>query len=271
MVGRISCLAELVRARIMLNRCKVRADAGYAGEEGKGRIMRTEKKIMVVMALLLAAALPATAATINYGDFGGGPGQVTFASVTESSITDTLPLFGAPTAIDNSLFFFPNSFASSSSNGSADTTAGTVSMTITASNGGVIPGILISEVGDYSLLGPDAQASVLGLLTVTDLVHGTVLFDSLAVLPGTNGVFSTGNGDTNGLWTGIVFVPLLVPTSSVEVLFNNDLQTSAGLQSSAFIQKKPISLEITVPTPEPATMALLAAGGLVAVIRRRRK
>lgn len=231
-------------------------------------------QLIVFVCALSMLGFPAMASVISYGDLPGGPGEVSFLGIEEGSITDPLPLFGAPTRVGNTLLFFPTTFASFSTSNMSDVTSGTLKMQIDAAEGQWLTTILINEIGDYSLLGLDAQASISGLLTITDLVHGTLLYDALTVAPGMNGVFSTANDDSNGAWTATTTIALPSVndmdnrTNSIMIVFNNTLQTSAGENSTAFIQKKPTRKSITVETPEPATLALLVLGS-IALLRRK--
>jgi hypothetical protein len=229
----------------------------------------------VMAALVLVAASVAGASPINYGNFPGIlPGQVDFWQVTENSTTDPTPLFGPPTRVGNSLYFFPNSYTSFSQDGSADTTSGTLQMMVTAPQGKFITTVVFSELGDYALTGEGTsatQATVAGLLTVTDLAPGnsgtgTAVFNFVPSfrfqLP----------DDSTGQFNGGGVVDLSgLDVTAIFINFNNILQTSSEPGTTSFIEKKVIDgMLVTIETPEPATMAMLTIGGIGMLVARRR-
>jgi hypothetical protein len=228
----------------------------------------------LLLALLALAPTGARAASILYGDFAGA--TLTFQGVTESSITDGLPLYGAPTAAGDSLSFSPT-FASGAA-GSSDTTSGTLSITIQANPGEFLQQILVAESGVYAFTNslaqpaaPTAQANVSGLLTVTDLANGTgVRTAVLVALPG--GTFTgTGAGSEGGSWSASAAIDLTgLGLTRVRVVFNNNLQTLADAGATASIAKRQITI---TNTPEPTAALLLGLGlaGLGFSGRRRKE
>jgi hypothetical protein len=218
-------------------------------------------------ALVLALCSPAWAGSVNYGDFlGGGPGDVDFLQVIESSITDAVPLYNTPTHVGNGLFFFPDSFASASSGGGADNTSATLSMRIRAHPGFFLEVVRIEEAGGYQLTGiggSGTSATINGLLTVTDIAPGThgVLTNALSVSPPP--IYSSPNS-TLGDFTALTQINLTgMGISQVVLNFNNNLQTASEPGTSARIEKD----EIRIYSPEPTTLAFL----LIAVPALRRR
>jgi len=225
----------------------------------------------VCSVIVLSVAGPATAAPINYGDLvGAGVGDVDFLQVREDSVTDPTPLFEAPIFLPNKLIFTPISFASSSANGSADTTSGTLQMRIRADAGTFLTKIEIREVGDYTLVpvgsGSSAtSATINGLLTLTDIDPGIggLFTDPLDVSPAAPYVLP---GDSAGEFVAVTSIDLTgMGIRQVILNFNNNLQTSSETGTSSFIQKN----NITITTPEPASLTLVAVGGLLLIRRRR--
>jgi len=211
------------------------------------------------------------AAPVLYGDYIGlNPGDVDFLQVREDSITDPVPLFEAPIFLPNKLIFTPISFASFSANGSADTTSGTLQMRIRADAGTFLTTIEIRETGNYSLVpvglgSPATSATINGLLTLTDIDPGVggVLTDPIDVTPAAPYVLP---GDSVGEFIAITSIDLTgMGIRQVILNFNNNLQTSSEMGTTAFIQKT----NITIITPEPASLTLLAVGGLLLIRRRR--
>lgn len=226
-------------------------------------------KAQIVVGALAVAFAAGAQGSINYGNFNGT--DVTFLNVTEDSITDALPLFGAPTPAGNSLLFFPTAYASSSANGTADTTSGTLTMTLVAKPGTFLKKIKITELGDYALAGigtAATSAQVSGLLTGTDLFNGNVYFDTLHVAPKPK---FTLPGDSTGPWNGVTEVDVTgLGITMMAIVFNNTLQTTSESGTTSFIQKKVISgPSIKIDVPAPGAVSLLGIAGLTIVRRRR--
>lgn len=233
-------------------------------------------------ALLLALAAPLAlspsdvgAASINHGTFNGT--TIAFQNVTESSITDWLPLFGAPTVAGDGLVFAPSTGFVSQSSGGSDTTSATLSITLQAAHGQFLQNIVISESGTYAfstdvLTTAGGQVSISGLLTVTDLSNGTgVRTANLLVTPSSSLVYA-GPTQTfvDGTWTATASIDLSgLGITRARVQLNNNLQSlSSSTDVGAEVRKRAVTI---TNTPEPGTAALLAAGlaGLGLGARRR--
>jgi hypothetical protein len=241
---------------------------------------RKNKSVMkvVVLTLILVFALSqvSMAAFITYGDFSGT--KVDFTGVLEDSTTDPLPLFGTPTHQTgwDQLLFFPTAFSSYSADGSADTTSGTLQMTITAKPGFSIDQVIIKEYGDYTLTGSggdSTQANINGLLTVTPLGPGDIALDHFSAefsLPTNSSGFFAADWEVD-------FTGLTLPVQSAVISFNNNLQTSSEAGTTAFIQKKVVNNQgIGVgingnPVPVPGAVWLLGSIllGCFPLIKRR--
>jgi len=233
-------------------------------------LIRWGSSCLAVVALL-GLASGAAAAPVLYGDYIGiNPGDVDFLQVREDSITDPTPLFEAPVFLPNKLIFTPISFTSYAANGMADTTSGTLQMHIRADAGTFLTTITITEAGDYTLVptgfGSAATAATInGLLTLTDINPGLggVFTDPLDITPNAPYVLP---GDSAGEFVAITSIDLTgLGIHEVILNFNNNLQTTSESGTTSFIQKK----NITIYTPEPASLAFLAVGGLMLIRRRR--
>jgi hypothetical protein len=237
--------------------------------------------VMTVSVLVLFVAGGAMAAQ-SYGDFiAPGTGFVSFKNVEESSVTDPTPLYGAPETLytdtdptdlvrSSILLFKPDNFASFAENGEADTTAGKLGMDIeTSGEGWFLNQVIVSEFGDFGMTGAgNASANIFGMLALVDDETGNVLVEGLDVQP--DPPYSLPS-DTDGLFEATVTVDVsALELTKAEFVFNNVLQTTAAENTASFIQKKLIRTTVTTIIPEPATMALLGVGGVLALIRRRR-
>jgi hypothetical protein len=222
--------------------------------------------IAVALGLISLGATASHAAMMPYPDQ-GPVGGITFTSISESSITDPLPLFGPPTPFVVGLDFSPSTFGSSSTNGLADITDGQLNYTI---NGPALS-ISIAEGGDYSLIGvgTDDTSAVAGVIlraTVTQIngvniapiiltpVNASVSFN-LAANPGAVQPWSLGvTMDVAAQLTGLGYNAGQKATK-IDVAIDNQLITVSEAGTVAFIAKKEFITTVQ-NIPEPATAAL---------------
>jgi hypothetical protein len=218
----------------------------------------------LLLSMVLAPVLTARADSVSYGDFlGSNPGDPDFLQVMERTITDSAPLYGSPTRVGNSLFFFPATFASASSSGGADTTSGTITLRLRAQTGFFLEVITIVESGGFHFTGSGSSATsatINGLLTLTDIAPGThsTLTGTLAATPPPIYTLSAGE---SGEFTAVTHIDLTGMGITEAVLnLNNNLQTTSEAGTTATLEKK----KVEIHTPEPATLGFLLIGVLAA-------
>lgn len=174
-------------------------------------------------------------------------------------------LFGDPVVVGTQFIFSPVNFRAISSNGVAQTTADRLFVTIDIAPGNSLVAVNFSELGDYSILGTGTVQAA-GFLFVTDLTSGNVSSDVMT----TNPVFPLSTTTSAfGLWSGVMSVPLPNGATRVTIIINNILQAISGANSTAYIEKKNAGLVLDIIVPEPASLSMLAFGGLLLGRRRR--
>ena len=234
--------------------------------------------------------LAAHAAPINYGDFVGS--TVTYKQVTEDSLTDPGPLFGAPTLVGDSLDFNPLSFGATTTGGGVDLTDGQLLFGIWAQAGSFIEEVQLSEAGDYTLFGAgtvNTKASV-GLSGTIDVIEiDGVAWGGAPINIPFSGAFAPSGGTYDlvndpGIgvnWSGLVAVdieqylvdnsiPFVNGATKVTVNLDNTLVAASEMNTTAIISKKDFDGFSVTVIPEPSTGALLALG-LTTLARRRRR
>lgn len=254
----------------------------------------------VVGAFLVAAlgARTASAAPINYGDFGPdySPGITIYKSVTESSATDPLPpgRFGPPSIHGDTLDFDPKEFAAFASYGAADITDVQLNFGLMTPPLSGITSMTIEEGGDYTLFGAGTALTsvVAGISVSIDIfdVDGVPLATPISVFA-SNSISRDLVSDgpvvlapwNNGLL--VDFAAVLASNqidyqwgiSRAKVVIDDQLLALSQSESLAFIAKKDfrittgVKLDDSFQIPEPTSVVMMACAlaGFAVVYRRR--
>lgn len=244
---------------------------------------------------LSAFAVSAKAAIITYAPPTIVGAQVTYPDVSESSSTNPVPLYGAPSISGNDLVFSNLNFAAVSTNGSGlDFVDGQLNFTLQADPGNFLTSLDLTENGDYNVtqigtaVGPNTaeafedpvQITLLGIngLPVTPVINNTA--DTMIISPD-NGLYTTGVNPDPGSFTGAADVNLAAIFGSnqiteIAVSYDDQLAASSQLNGIADIAKKgfdviPFTTPGTQVMPEPTVASLLLLTLGVGLSRRRNR
>lgn len=173
-------------------------------------------------------------------------------------------LFGSPTIIGDSFVFFPSQFRAESTNGVADSTYDRLEVDLTALAGKNITGIRITEYGDYGILS-SGSVQVSGGLFFTNIGNtGTGIIATASLASNPVSPITSGSGN----WTATATISGLDWTKA-KFIMNNNLQATSAAGSTSFIEKKVGQAAVVITIiPEPATIALLALGGILFIRKK---
>jgi len=227
----------------------------------------------LVLLVAVAAAHPAFAASISYGNFGPVPPGVTFQDVRESSGTDPVPLYGPPAPISVGLDFDPANFVATASGHAQDITDGQLNLTLTSGPGVSISSLNLFESGDFTLAGSGTSATQVlagAILRVTvTQINGVdvtpIILSPTNVSVSFNLAANPGVVQPWSLGTGLNIAGQLGPdqrATQLEVVIDNQLLAFSECGSLAFIAKKDFGIQVGTVVPEASTVLLLL-GALV--------
>lgn len=236
--------------------------------------------------LLFSLAADARASSINYGNLGPVPPGVSFLNIVESSGTDAVPLYGAPSAFPVGLTFSPTpAFSAAGASGASDLTDGQLNYTIASPSG--VTEVKFTEGGLYTLIGFGTAATqsfaaaslraavseingvAVSPINLTPSV-GSVAFNLIANSGLSQGWQIALTLDVAGQMAGLGYSANDLATR-VDVVIDNQLVAISEAASQAMISKTLFGVT-TQNVPEPATLALgaMALCGLAVHGARRR-
>ncbi|MGA9163896.1 MAG: FxDxF family PEP-CTERM protein [Thiobacillus sp.] len=188
-------------------------------------------------------------------------------------------LYGTPILSGDSLVFTPINFKAQSTNGQGIVqTSSTINVQVYTNANYNFSAFNLTELGDYSLIGSDAQVAVGGQIRMFDLTNppppaANQLTDPITVTAPLTVTTSLANYQTTN-WQANAAIA--VPTNwgnGVNLTIENILLASTTqLGSAAFVEKKFVGNSVILtPVPEAETYAMMLAGlGLVGFMARRR-
>ena len=187
-------------------------------------------------------------------------------------------LYGTPILSGDSLVFTPTNFKAVSTDGGIVMTSSTINVQVYTNANYNFSAFNLTELGDYSLIGSDAQVAVGGQIRMFDLTNppppaANQLTDPITVTSPLTVTTSIANYQTTN-WQANAAIA--VPTNwgnGVNLTIENILLASTTqLGSAAFVEKKFVGNSVILtPVPEAETYAMMLAGlGLVGFMARRR-
>ena len=245
-----------------------------------------------LLAFGASSALADARGSNNYGDFSGV--DFDFLNVWEDSTTGhALPLFGAPTAVGNSLDFNPT-FSAFSSGGGLEVVEGQLNFGILATNSNAfIDTLVFAESGDYSLIDPGGLGSAATFASVSAAFFIEVFeVDGVPLVSPIGGafnmVFTPSDGSFNlvddgtastQIWNGFLEIDVWQMlqdagisgnATMVQIALNNTLVANSEDGTASLIAKKDFDGLVVTVIPAPGAMMLLGLAGILATGRRRR-
>jgi len=186
-------------------------------------------------------------------------------------------LFGNPVLSGGgtTFVFFPNGYTAAASNGNTVTTSDRFDVDLHSFAGYKFTEIRVDTFGDYSITG-GGSVEVNGGLDLNELTAPN-RFTHTTMVPSTPMPIVNLTGAVGGQWQttsqrNLELIEGGIPFTDIHVAFSNNLVSiSFGAGGVAEISKTVVGFPIAVTIiPEPGVLALLGAGGL-AMLRRRRR
>ncbi len=200
---------------------------------------------------------------------------LTGTNVTYVYDADVTGLYGTPFLSGDSLVFTPTNFNALSADGGFVQTSSTVNVKVYANGGYTLSAFNLTELGDYYLIGSDAEVAVGGQIRLFDLDNiSNQLTDPITATAPLTVTTTFGNYQTTN-WQANAAIA--VPTnwsSGVNLTIENILLAhTTQVGSAAFVEKKLTGNSVVItPVPEAETYAMMLAGlGLVGFMARRRR
>jgi len=185
-------------------------------------------------------------------------------------------LYGQPILSGDSLIFTPTNFKALSTNGQGIVqTSSTINVKVYANTNYTLTAFNLTELGDYSLIGSDAEVALGGQIRLFDLANiSNQLTDLITATAPLTVTTTLGNNykTTNWQANAAIAVPTNWSTGVNLTIENILLARTTQLGSAAFIEKKfSGNSVILTPVPEAETYAMMLAGlGLIGFMVRRR-
>lgn len=259
------------------------------------------------VAILFCSTLSsgASAATINYPDPSPNGNTVSYVGISETSLTDPVPLFGSPTVSGDSIDFNPTGFGAFAAGGAVKNTDGQLVFTVLAKQGFGISNINFSEAGVTTLAGigtdntyTDVSATgAVNIYEVDGVPINTISIPlSLTFAPNGNGTFhlvsDAGLGLSGLPWTGGQLVdldaalnnhnpkiPFALGATKISVDLDNSLVAQSENGTFSLIDKKDfggLAVTVNMPhggggpdSPEPTSLVLACLGLAGVAVGRR--
>ena len=247
--------------------------------------------VLALFATVMPFGPASHAAIITYAPPALPGTNLSYIAVSESSGTDPVPLYGAPTVSGNNLVFSNMNFTASSVNGApTDFTDGQVNITMLANPGSFIQSIQWNENGDYNVTPfPNvssinsakvfSQALQITVLAINGVPLATPLVDNTSVtmaLSPNGGTYTTGITPNTGSWQAAALANLATLFGSnkiteVAISYDNQLAAASQVGGIASISKKGVTIDPNVITPEPASLSIAGVVALGLLSSRRRQ
>jgi len=239
-------------------------------KEAGGEMMKMFRKTGVAVLGLSAALLSCNALAVVQTLVG--------TNVTYVYDDSLMGLYGTPILSGDSLIFTPTNFQALSTNGQGIVqTSSTINVQVYANGSYNFSAFNLTEMGDYSLIGSDAEVAVGGQIRLFDLTNappvGSQLTNPITVTaPLTVTTSLADYQTTNWQANATIGVPTNWSNGLNLTIQNILLARTTEDGSAAFIEKKFVGNSVILtPVPEAETYAMMLVGlGLVGFMARRR-